>query len=341
MTPNLPNSPSTININEIEREPFLITPSDLAKAIGVKQAAISKWFSSYDLPMITGKSIGIPPALVRKYLVNRGYQYSKQVIAHVNMRGGIGKTTSTISGASRAAQYGYNTVIIDLDSQGSASQTFDLEPEENDDIFIDVWNANNTKITKSLKKIQSNLYLMPSSLENGLLDSQLNNPKYQKTAVNKVCSSILDEISIDNNEFDLIFIDCPPSLGSAIISTICAADVIVIPVQSDAFSIKGLELTIQEIKSICTTFNIKLPDIKILYTNYDGRKKQSMVTLQKLVKEYGENMIPTFIRSSTEFDKAIEKKETVFSSPRQSSAKEDYDMYVRYLFEIGSDEKSK
>lgn len=335
------NSTTTKQIERIELEPspYMITPTELAGAIGITQATLSKALNKYKLPSITGRSNGIPPKVVREYMQQRGHKYEKLIVAHINMRGGIGKTTSTISAACRAAQYGYNTVIIDLDSQGSASQAFNLEPNEDDLIFIDIWNKPKEEVKKSLRKIQDNFWILPSSLENGLLDSQLQKPGDQKTALAKTCDIIQsNNFGLMDGGVDLIFIDCPPSLGAAIISTICCADVVVIPVQSDAFSMKGLELVLGEIDSICKdAFSIPSPDIKVLYTAYDARKKQSIEVMQRLVKNYGDYLIPTFIRSSTDFDKAIENRETIYASPRASQAKEDYDMYVKYLLGFGQD----
>jgi chromosome partitioning protein len=323
---------------QLEAQPYMLTPTELADSVGITQATLSKQLSPYQLPPITGKSYGVPPKLVREYLEKRGFIFEKRVISHMNMRGGIGKTTSTISTASRAAQFGYNVLIIDLDSQGSASQAFKCEPENEDGIFMDVWNKGIPEIKAACKKIQSNLWILPSSLENGLLDNSLSNPKDQKNAVGSVCAKILsDKFDLMEGGVDLIFIDCPPSLGSAIISTICASDTIVVPVQSDAFSVKGLKLVFNEIKMISDTFQLEEPEIKILYTAYDGRKKQSIETMSRLVKEYSQYFCPTFIRSSAEFDKAIDKNETVFASPRSSVAKEDYDMYFKFLLNFGQE----
>ena len=102
---------------------------------------------------------------------------------------------------------------------------------------------------------------------------------------------------------------------------------------------KLLQLVLKEIKTICDTFNMETPDVKILYTAYDARKKQSVETMQKLVQEYGQFFIPTFIRSSTDFDKSIASKETIYASPRNTQAKEDYDMYLKFLLDFGNDLK--
>ena len=326
---------STESRVELQKCKYMLTPTELSSAAGVSNPAVSKAFSHYKLPQITGKSFGIPPKQIRDYLVAKGYNYDKKVIAHINLRGGIGKTTTTISGASRAVQYGHKVAIVDLDSQGSASTAFGIDPNDDDKIFLDVFQKPKEEVWPAMKEIQEDFHILPSSLDNGLLDSHLKNPKDQKHAVQNVCDALFAKGK------DLIFIDCPPSLGSAIISTICAADIIVIPVKSDKFSFKGLQLTLKEIKSICDTFTLDLPEIRILYTAYDARTKASVDGLKTLVSEYNDYLIPTFIRASSIFDKAIKDNETVFANPRASTAKDDYDMYIRYILGIDAINEKK
>jgi chromosome partitioning protein len=304
---------------------YMLTTTELGKLVGQEVNDVRGSFDKKDLVKTPGGKTQIPPGMVQDYLAARGIDYTFKVVAHINMRGGVGKTTSTVSAATRAAQYGFKTCILDMDSQGSASLALDVIPGENDPIFCDVWQHPDEMVMGSLKLIEENLYILPSSLENGLLDISLVNPSSQKNAVRGVCEEL------KTNGFDLVVIDCPPSLGTAVISTICAADIIAIPVCHDPFSFKGLEITLGEIMSICETFRIEKPKVKVLYTKFDRRISMSLEALQQLSSAYGEYLIPVPIRTNTEFSKAFRQKETVFASTRKSTAKDDYDMYVRYL----------
>ena len=304
---------------------YLLTAGELARLSGADSSEVKTSFDPRDLIPQGGNKKGVGPAAVRRYLSRLGFAYPFKVIAHINMRGGIGKTTSTVTAAARACQYGFKTCIIDLDPQGSSSLALDQLPGEEDPIFYDIWQNPAELTIGSLKKIQEYLYILPSSLENALLDASLINPSSQKRAVHGVCDVL------KTNGFDAVFIDCPPSLGIAVISTICAADIIVIPVHSDAFSFKGLDLTLQEIGSICETFGLRRPLIRILYTKYDRREKIAAEGLQRLTSEYGAYLIPKVIRTSTDFSQHLARRETVFASLKKSQAKEDYDYYVRHI----------
>jgi chromosome partitioning protein len=313
--------------NEIK---YVMTTAEFAELTGEPETEVIKRFDHKKLLDLNRKKVGIPSEVLREDLAKRGFHYSFKVVAHINMRGGIGKTTSTITVASRAFQYGFRTCILDLDPQGSSSMAFGTLPEEGAPIFYDIWQNPSATLMPSLKAIEDNLYILPSSLENGLLDLSLINPSAQKKAVHGVCAEL------KTNGFDLVMIDCPPSLGTAVISTICAADIIVIPVCSDPFSFKGLELTLNEITSICETFHLERPAIRILCTKFDRRERISIDALEKLSNLYGDYFVPTVIRTSTEFSKAIARRETVFASLRRNSARDDYDMYVRHLLELNN-----
>jgi chromosome partitioning protein len=182
-----------------------------------------------------------------------------------------------------------------------------------------------------LRTIRENLALLPSSLENALLDASLINPGSQKKAVKGVCDALTE------CGYDTIIIDCPPSLGIAVISTICAVDVVVIPVGSDAFSVRGLEITLNEIASIRDTFGLPMPEIRILFSRHDRREKVSGDMLDSLRRRYA--YLPlTVIGTSSEFSKALAAGKTVFSSFRKSQARDDYDRYVRDILGIGISE---
>ncbi|MCP4156425.1 MAG: ParA family protein [bacterium] len=272
----------------------------------------------------------VPAFIVRQLLepLPGKVSYGFKTIAFMNLKGGVGKTVSAASTATRAVQYGFKTCMLDMDMQASLSLLFNCIPQENDPIFIDVWQDPANTVPGALKKIEDSLYMLPSALENGLLDSTLSKPAYQKNAVRDVCN-VLKE-----NQFDLTIIDCPPSLGTAVISTICAADIIVVPLGHDYFSLKGLNLTLQEMESICDAFGLKKPEVKVLFTRYDKREKMTKNIHELIKKDFSQFLTPGVIRTSSDFSKAIAKGETIFASSRKSNAKADYDVFVKHILEM-------
>ncbi|MCG8456262.1 MAG: ParA family protein, partial [Holophagales bacterium] len=261
-------------------------------------------------------------------LGGEGARYDFQVIACSNLRGGIGKTTCAVSLASRAAQYGFRTCLLDLDAQGSASLAFDRSPEDGEPVFYDIWQKPAEMTASALRRISEFLHILPSSLENGLLDVSLVNPAAQKNAVRHVCAQLKEE------GFDLVVVDCPPSLGAAVISTICAAHLVVVPLWNDTFSFKGLQLTLEEIDSICETFNMEPPEIRLLYTRHDKREKLSARALEELHTTYADIFVPEVIPTSTEFSRALARRRTIFATRRNTPARRAYDGFVRRILAL-------
>jgi chromosome partitioning protein len=311
------------------RPVYHATVADLAALTGESIETATSFFEpGHLLPMGGGRS-GVTPKGSRAYLsAKKIVDYDFRVIATINLRGGIGKTTASVTAATRAVQYGFTACLLDLDSQGSASVAFDAIPDEEDPIFLDIWEKPTEMTPHAAVKIEENLWLIPSALENGLLDSHLTRPAWQKTAVRGVCDALRDEGA------DLVFVDCPPSLGAGVISAICAADLIVIPVGSDPFSIRGLELTLNEIGEIRGAFGLPEATVKILYSRFDRREKMSFDTLELLQTAYADRLIPTPIRTSTHYSKALAVRQTVFASHTKSVARDDYDQFVRALLNI-------
>ena len=320
-------------IREVDRPKYLLTTTELGRLIGQTAQEVAESFDGQALVTAPGGKVCIPPSLVKETLAARGVDYSFRVWAHVNMRGGIGKTISTITAATRAAQYGFKTCILDLDPQASASLAFDCIPADDEPIFYDVWQRPAEMLLGALKQIQDSLYILPSLLDNALLDISLQQPKSQRFAVAGVCEEL------QKAGFDLVIIDCPPSLGGAVISTICAAHIIVVPIASDAFSFRGLDMTLDEIAAICETFRLPKPDVAALLTRYVGRQRLSQAAQAKLEENYADYLLPVTIRSSTAFSKALERNQTVFANARRCTAREDYDRYVKHVLDMDFSEK--
>ena len=168
---------------------YILTPTELASVVNKSLPAITKSFKDHSF-RVGAKRSGLPPNLVREYLEKEGVDYSFRVISHLNLRGGCSKTTATISLATRAKQYGHKVCILDLDSQASASLAFKIIADDTQAVFVDIFDEPE-KIGEALIEIEPNLSILPSSLNNGLLDASMSGkPQTQKMAVSNVCQEL-------------------------------------------------------------------------------------------------------------------------------------------------------
>ena len=304
-----------------------MTTNDLRNITGKSSAELLKDIATVDDENLSFEGRRVSPQQSRSYLKSCGFKFSFKSVAFINLKGGVGKTVSAITLSTRAQQLGFRTALLDLDSQASSTLALDCRVAEDNLFFMDTW-EDSTGLPEALIQVREGLFLLPSSLYNGMLDTVLNTPERQKKAVS---GSLF---SLRKNNYDLVVVDCPPSLGTAVISTIAAVDTVVIPVTSDAFALHGLELTLGEIKAICSSFGVKKPRIRILFTKFDKRETLSSKTYEFLLGKYPKMLIPNPIPISTQFSKALDQNASIFEAPCQYPAKKEYDHFIRNLLDL-------
>ena len=306
---------------------YVVSVEDLAKETGWTVEKVLSQLTPEELVSRVGGRMAVLPEASRRLLKLAGRKFPFRVMTCANLKGGIGKTTTALALATRAASLGYRTVVVDLDPQASASLAFGVEAQEGDAIFLDLWSKPEDHLPGALYQIQPGLSLLPSSLENSLLDSNLVHPSMQKKAVREV-TQVLRKAG-----FDLVVLDCPPSLGAATISALSAADRLIIRVGSDAFSFKGLALTLAELEAIADTFNLPLPERSVLFVRYDQRETIARNALERLRREYKKYLAPKPIRTSSIFGKVLEERTTIFYRARKHPVREDYIAFFRTILE--------
>jgi chromosome partitioning protein len=313
---------------------------DLAFALGVDRdalrreltrvsstgSAVAPWVTLPGGRKAVTREAARPLVVSASPLLRRG----SAVAAFVNLKGGVGKTTLLTHMAARAWQYGLSLCVVDLDPQASSTLALVGEPPENAPVFLDLWQAADEPLHASLMHVAPGLTLLPSSLDNTLLDGHLAHPSQQKRAVRGVCERL------QARGADLILIDCPPTLGTAVISTLCAADEVLIPVCADAFSMKGLKLTTGELAAICETFALPGPRVRALFNRHDRRERLHQQALQDLAREHADVLMASVVRTTTHFSRALAERGSVFVNPSRSTAAQDVDAALRELLGLSA-----
>lgn len=246
-----------------------------------------------------------------------------------NLKGGVGKTNLAFATAVRLSLYGAKVAIIDLDQQGNMTQACGIHAEDKPILLDLIMGNNELKISDCMVPVIDGLDLLPSRIENAVLDNLF--------AINglPVDRELKNRINILKKTYDFIFIDCPPSLGQVVAAASLAADFIVVPVDPEKFSLSGLNITLQELeKNVAKRFDTEL-NIRIVFNKFDGRTTLSREILTELYnnKKYGNKTFSTFIRSSQHFPNSIAKGETIFDSLQTTTAKEDIDLLAKEFIE--------
>jgi chromosome partitioning protein len=208
------------------------------------------------------------------------------VITLANQKGGVGKTTSAVNIAAAVGALGKRVLLIDADPQGNASSGVGINKKSmrlsTYDVLIGRASAESVIIDTTFK----NLWVMPSNIA-------LAGAEFELVSSDNRESRLRDALSSVRDNFDYIFIDCPPSLGILTINALVAADGVIIPMQCEFYAMEGLSqlrVTISQIKKL---YNPTIEITGILITMYNGRLNLSLQVMAELKKFYPDKLFST------------------------------------------------
>ena len=209
----------------------------------------------------------------------------KQIIAILNQKGGVGKTTSTINIAAYLAKMGKSVLVVDLDPQGNATSGFGL-PKEVEVTTYDVLVAG-VDIDSAIKELpENNLSLVPANADLAGAEVELVQLKDREFRLKN---------ALVNTSFDYILIDCPPSLGILSINALTAADHVLIPVQAEYYALEGLTQLLSTIQRVRGGLNPNLELLGVVVTMFDSRTSLSESVYSELKKHFGQKLLKTVI----------------------------------------------
>ena len=304
---------------------FWISVSDLANLVNLTPPETVKEIEKIAGPLAQ-KNL-VPPKTVRKYLSSRGFSYPQKTVSFQMLKGGVAKSTSALNFGLRAAMYGCKVLFVDMDQQ--ANLTFALGVDSEDlPVWLDIVEKKNTA-EQAIVKIDENIDLIPSSLNNSVLDRVLLNS--QRNWV-KAVSDPLKEV---RSFYDLVIIDTAPNLSATNTAVTAASDQVILPINPDKFSMLGLKKNLADLKDLKAEFNLNFEE-KILFTKFDARERLSHEILAECSEKFEDLLIKSYIRTSSEIKNTIGTEKSIFSNGKlsRSNAKTDYDQLTRELLKL-------
>lgn len=211
-----------------------------------------------------------------------------KITAVANQKGGVGKTTSAINITASLATAGKRVLLIDADPQGNSTSGFGIDKENLSGSLYDLYTETKTieeiigaTSIDYLKIISSNIELIGAELE---LAGKENRESILKKGVEQV-----------RDQYDYIFIDCPPSLSLLTLNALVAADSLLIPMQCEYYALEGISMLLKTYNLIRTSYNPYLEIEGILLTMYDGRNTLTHQVTEELRKHFGDKIYKTKI----------------------------------------------
>jgi chromosome partitioning protein len=309
---------------EATKNDFWLSLHDLAQVVRRDAKELLRELEKKQGPL-RSKSF-LPPQLVRQFLSSRGYQYPFQVVSFQMLKGGVAKTTSALNFGLRAAMYGCRVLFIDLDQQANLTYALGEEAEDRA-VWVDVVEKKAT-LAEAMLHIDEHIDLIPSSLNNSVLDRVLLNGSRNWAQAVK---APLKEVRA---HYDLIVIDTAPNLSAINTAVTCASDVVILPINPDKFSWKGLEKHREDLQELRQEFDLHFQQ-RILFTKFDGRESASREFLSQAIHQFEDLLLKNYIRTSSEIKNSIRAARTLFAT--KSNAKEDYDLVTREILGLISE----
>ncbi len=241
-----------------------------------------------------------------------------RVISMCNQKGGVGKTTTTINLGASLAEFGRKVLLVDFDPQGSLSVGLGLNPHE---IDLTVYNLlMDREVTLDDVVVPSGvpgMDLLPSNIDLSAAEVQLVHEVAREQTLQRVLAPAIEQ-------YDVILIDCQPSLGLLTVNALTASDGVIVPLECEYFALRGVALLKTTIDKVRERLNPRLEIDGVLGTMFDGRTLHSREVMDRLVQAWGDKVFHTVIRRTVKFSDSTVAGEPITSYATASQGADSY-----------------
>ncbi|MEX3610227.1 ParA family protein [Rothia sp. LK2588] len=252
-----------------------------------------------------------------------------RIISMVNQKGGVGKTTSTINLGAALAECGRRVLLVDFDPQGALSAGFGANPHELDLTVYNVMMDRKVDIKDVIHSTAvDNIDLLPANIDLSAAEVQLVN----EVAREQVLASALRKVE---NDYDVILIDCQPSLGLLTVNALTASHGVIIPLICEFFALRAVALLVDSIEKVQDRLNPKLQIDGVLATMFDSRTLHSKEVLARIIDAFGDKVFDTVIKRTVKFPDATVSAEPILSYATNHPGAEAYRQLARELISRG------
>jgi chromosome partitioning protein len=246
-----------------------------------------------------------------------------RIIAMANQKGGVGKTTTTINLGAALAEYGRRVLLVDFDPQGALSVGLGIRANNLELSVYNLLMQDDVTINDIMVKTNvDGLHLLPANIDLSAAEIQLVNEVAREMALSRLLRPVL-------GEYDFILIDCQPSLGLLALNALTCAHGVLIPLECEFFSLRGVALLLDTIDKVRERLNFDLELEGILATMYDSRTTHCRQVLQRVVEAFGDKVYQTVITKTVKFPESTVAGAPITTLDPASSGARNYRQLAR------------
>jgi chromosome partitioning protein len=237
-----------------------------------------------------------------------------KLVAVLNQKGGVGKTTTTINVAAYLARHGQKVLIVDLDPQGNATSGLGIEHPATD---AGTYHAmlGDRKAIDVVKPVEDNLHVLPTDGRLAALEVELVDRPEREQALKHALTGL---------DYDYIVIDCPPALSLLTVNALTAADSLLIPVQSEYYALEGLGQLLNVVQMVRGGLNPNLELLGVVMTMHDGRTSLSEQVKDEVTRHFGDKVFDVVVPRNVRLAEAPSHGKHIFDHDKWSKGAKAY-----------------
>jgi len=236
------------------------------------------------------------------------------IVAVLNQKGGVGKTTTAINVAAYLARHGQRVLVVDLDPQGNATSGLGLSHNTEDHGTYHVM-LEQAKAIDVVKPVSEKLHVLPTDGRLAALEVELVDRPERETVLRRMLEGL---------DYDYVFIDCPPALSLLTVNALAAADSLLIPVQAEYYALEGLGQLLNVVQMVRGGLNPNLELLGVVMTMYDSRTALSEQVKQEVTQHFGDKVFDVVVPRNVRLAEAPSFGKHIFDHDKWSKGAKAY-----------------